>query len=207
MALPTVGSTAPCVFSCHGDRHRERFKEQGRDDNGSSGLRVEIRELRVRSEATTGEVDGIDLVSQDRLRPFGFCRVEYHDRGSGADGTKCAFPECRFDPGHHREVPPEVTTGRVVVVVGGLVVVVVVGGVVAGVVLGVVGGDVAGVVLGVAVAGVVAVLGGVELAGVELAGVVLACVVSVVPVLPPEGGADVGVDVAVGGTDVVGAVS
>jgi len=83
----------------------------------------------------------------------------------------------------HREVPPDVTTGRVVVVVGGDVVVVVVGADVAGVV---VGAEVAGVVAadpagdpvdGVVVLVVVGVVAGVAVAGVVVAGVVVAGVV------------------------------
>ena len=83
----------------------------------------------------------------------------------------------------HREVPPDVTTGRVVVVVGGDVVVVVVGADVAAVV---VGADVAGVVAadpagdpvdGVVVLVVVGVVAGVAVAGVVVAGVVVAGVV------------------------------
>jgi hypothetical protein len=84
----------------------------------------------------------------------------------------------------HREVPPDVTTGRVVVVVGGDVVVVVVGADVAAVV---VGADVAGVVAAdpagdpvdgvVVLVVVVGVVAGVAVAGVVVAGVVVAGVV------------------------------
>ncbi len=92
----------------------------------------------------------------------------------------------------HREVPPDVTTGRVVVVVGGDVVVVVVGGVVVGVV---VGDDVVGVVVapdptGDSVVGVVVVPdpAGDSVVGVVVVGVVADVVVEVdgteVEVLP-----------------------
>jgi hypothetical protein len=80
----------------------------------------------------------------------------------------------------HREVPPDVTTGRVVVVVGGDVVVVVVGA------------DVVGVVVGVGVVGVVVA----DPAGDPVVGVVVVVVVGVVA------GVVAGVVVEVEGTEV-----
>ena len=99
-------------------------------------------------------------------------RVE-HDHGGGrADGAEGPLGEARLrrglGRGAHRDVPPEVVTGRVVVVVGGLVVVVVVGGDVV-VVVDVVPGERPGI----DVVGIVVVAGGVVVVVAELPGVVV----------------------------------
>jgi hypothetical protein len=89
----------------------------------------------------------------------------------------------------HREVPPDVTTGRVVVVVGGdVVVVVVVGADVAGVVVvGVVVSDPADdSVVGVVVDVVAGVVVGAVVAGVVVVGVVVSVDGTEVEVLPVE---------------------
>ena len=133
---------------------------------------MQARQLGVGAEAAAGKVDGFDLVAEQRLCRVQSAGVDDDDGGGCTDGPE--GPLCqglRGRCGRHRDVPPDVTTGRVVVVVGGGVVVVVVGanvvGTVAGVelppeVAGVVGVDVVGVAVVVVVGGdvVVDVVGG-----------------------------------------------
>jgi hypothetical protein len=121
----------------HCNRHVERFEEQGGNHDGPSRLAMERLDLRVGSESATGQVDGRDLVAQDRLGHIDVRPFRNDDRGGRADGAERSLGEGRRRSHHvrHRDVPPEVTTGCVVVVVGGEVVVVVVGFDVVGVVV------------------------------------------------------------------------
>jgi len=70
MALPTVGSTAPCVLSAT-SRHVERLEEAATRPGQHALVGVEVRELRVGTEATAGLVDCRDLLAQNVLRLVG----------------------------------------------------------------------------------------------------------------------------------------
>ena len=130
--MPTVGSTAPCCPLRYGYRDLERVEQKAGDHDGPTRLAVQRLDLRVGPEPAAREVDGRDLVLQDRLGQVGVEVTGNDDRGGRADATEGPFGEGRMSCGHgvgHRDVPPEVTTGLVVVVVvvGCVVVVVVVG--------------------------------------------------------------------------------
>ena len=106
---------------------------------GPPGLPMEVGQLGIASKSATGPVELVHLGTEHRLSSV--CRdcvcVRNHHCRRRSQRAKRTYlhRQGRVQRGH-REVPPDVTTGRVVVVVGGGDVVVVVGGAVGCVVAG-----------------------------------------------------------------------
>jgi hypothetical protein len=124
-------------------------------------MSVKVLELRIWTKAAASQINGLNLLAQNRYGRIHPARTSNDDRDGCADGPKGPLSKRkrRRHSGSQCDVPPERTTGRVVVVVGGRVVVVVVGAKVVGAVAGVelppaVGPEVGDEVVGVDVSGV-----------------------------------------------------
>jgi hypothetical protein len=97
-------------------------------------MSVKVLKLRIGTKATAGQINGFNLVAQNRYGRVHQAGNSNDDRRRRANGPKGPLSERRRSrhSGSQCDVPPERTTGRVVVVVGGRVVVVVVGAKVVG---------------------------------------------------------------------------
>lgn len=108
----------------------EDLVQQRRDTRRLAAVPMDaLFELRIGPKATGHAVHGIDLLSEDRRRSVESLGLPDSHRDTGPNGTKGPRQKALLRGGSveettHRDVPPEVTTGRVVVVVGGSVVVV-----------------------------------------------------------------------------------